>query len=211
MRLVIDYVLEGENRGYNFVTPTAHLPPDVVKLLWRSAMPRGQGWGAYTGARALKCLPLQTGRVAFVEITVTGRQDESGRQGLRRAEITVFNNDDYTPFLETRWRALPETIRSVAEAKLSGRFWRRVADSMIPRMGTPAQIVLTYPFTGFEAWQVVEACVFKLALTQNLRAMKDWLPPIPFTTLALDYREESRLVALPQNNAALLKAAKMCW
>lgn len=208
MRLVIDYVLDGEDRGYRFTTPTDHLTPQIVRTIWRHAMPRGQGWGAdlYIGARSLKCIPLNSQWVALSDVTVTDRRDESGRQGLRRAEISLIAIEDYPDFLAERWARLPDDARQVAERRFGVRLWQRIADAALPRMNTPSQIVLTYPYTDAEAWQVVEACALKVATTQRVRPVA--APVIPFTTLALDYRDESAIVALPQDKAERIKPGR---
>jgi len=199
MRLVIDYLLEGENRGYNFVTPTDYLHPDVVKAVWRNAMPRGQGWSApsYIGARSLKCIPLGAERFAISEVTVTERRDEMGRQGLRRAEITVMNPGEHADDLERRWNELPASARAAAENRFGQRWWRRA----MPQMNAPRQIVLAYPYTNAEDWLLVEAYVLKLATAQRVRGAKAFGSVTPFTTLALDYREESQIVAIPLDKA----------
>jgi hypothetical protein len=208
MRLVIDYILDGQDRGYRFITPTDHLNPEIVRTIWRNAMPRGQGWGTavYVGARSLKCIPLDLYRVAVSDVTVTGRRDELGRQGLRRAEITLMTTAEYADYLEALWAQQPVALREYAERRFGMRLWRRLADAALPRMSTASQIVLTYPYTGVESWRVVEACVLKLALTQRARPQD--LPVTPFTTLALDYRDESSVVALPLEKAGEIKAAK---
>ena len=81
-QLVIDYVLEGHQRGYNFTSSTDGYSDAELKLIWRRAMPRGQGWSQYIGARSLKCFPLDGQRRAAVcETVVTAQRDEHGRGG----------------------------------------------------------------------------------------------------------------------------------
>jgi hypothetical protein len=132
-RLVIDYVLDSRRPGYAFTTPTGDLPESVVRDVWRGAMPRGQGWSAYVGARALKCFPLEDGRqAALCEIEVTGRADESGRRGIRRAEIDVIDSADYRAALQARLDALPVAVRAAAEARLSWPRWLHIVERAIP-------------------------------------------------------------------------------
>lgn len=205
--LVIDYVLEGENRGYNFITPTDHLAPATVRTIWRQAMPRGQGWNAarYLAAHSLKCIPLENGRVAFSDVVVTAMQDEVGRQGIRRAEVQIAPAADYQSLMQARYAALPLAVRTAAEDKIGLGLWKRVFDKTLPKLKGDSQIILAHPYTNAEAWQVVEAVVLRLAMA---RLVKGWGKFTPFTTLALDYREESRLVAVPQEIAASFKPNK---
>jgi membrane-bound lytic murein transglycosylase B len=43
--LTLEYVLDGSRPGYQFTTPTNGIGEAALKTIWRSAMPRGQGWG----------------------------------------------------------------------------------------------------------------------------------------------------------------------
>jgi hypothetical protein len=203
-KLIIDYLLDGEQRGYAFTTPTNHLDPRTVKTLWRQAMPRGQGWGAYNDARSLKVIPLENGRIAVSEVTVTDRRDELGRQGLRRAEITLLNSHEYDTFLRERWQATPADVRTAADRKAGFRLWKRLADMAIPRMRGEPQLILAYPYANTTQWRVIEALMLKLMLTPTLRFVRG----LGFTTLALDHREESPVVALPLDKARLVKPGK---
>ncbi|NJL56806.1 hypothetical protein HC928_17885 [bacterium] len=83
MTLVIEYVHEGHQRGYNFTSPTDGYTDAALKQVWRGAMPRGQGWGAegLAGAHALKSFVLDDGRVALSRVTVTDQADDAGRRG----------------------------------------------------------------------------------------------------------------------------------
>ena len=77
-QLILEYVLEGHKRGYNFTSSTQGFHDDVLKSIWRKAMPRGQGWNAavYAGARSLKSFWLEDGRMAMSETVVTDMRDE---------------------------------------------------------------------------------------------------------------------------------------
>lgn len=209
-KLVIDYLLDGDKRGYNFVTPTDRIAPATVREVWRYAMPRGQGWGApqYQNARSFKCIPLESGRVAFSEVIVTDKTDEMGRQGIRRAEISIIRAQEYREFVQSLWERLPENSRAQADDKFGFGLWRRVVDRALPRMKGEAQVILAYPYTTPEDWQVMEAVVFKLAMAGRIRLMTGFGKVNPFTTLALDYHEESRIVAVPLEAAQSLQPTK---
>ncbi len=204
--LIIDYILGGEgmHRGYNFTTPTNHIAPGVVQTIWRHAMPRGKGWRdpLYIGAHSLKCIPLPNGRAAISDIIVTDKCDELGRQGIRRAEIDIVGADDYQGYLLERWRKLPVFAREAADRKLGFRMWKRITTKTLPKLKGDAQVILAYPYRNPEDWQVVEAFILKLMLAKRVRLLKGWGKVNPFTTLALDFRMESRLVALPAEKAA---------
>ena len=66
------------------------------------------------------------------------------------------------------------------------------------------EIELTTP----DDWQVVDAMVLKLATAARLRVMQGFGKINAFTTLALDYHEESRIVALPLDVAHSLQPIK---
>ena len=206
-QLVIDYVLDGEQRGYNFVTPTRSISTADRKTIWRQAMPRGQGWGdsLYADARAIKCIPLSHGQVAISEVRVTGQRDEIGRQGLRRAEISVLDGDEYEAFMTARWQEYPPDIREAANSKLGLGLWARLTDAAMPKVKGEAQIILAHRYSGAAGWQVVEAVIFKIALAKRVRWFKGWGRINPFTTLVLDHREESRLIAMPLEVAWQIK------
>lgn len=200
--LVIDYRLDGTRPGYQFTTPTGHLRDDVLRHVWRHAMPRGQGWGAngFIGARSLKCFPLPDGRVAASVTRVTDRVDEMQRQGIRRAEITLMSRNAYQPFLETLAGEYPEAAQFAAGEQFSSVLWKRLLDRIIPSLRSRRQVVLTHNFRDEGSWQAVEVILLKLVTSRAVRLLEGWSADISFTTLALDWREESRIVALPASH-----------
>ena len=200
-QLTLEYVLEGHKRGYNFTSATHGFDADTLKHIWRSAMPRGQGWGNYIGAQSLKTFPLDDGRVAVSAITVTDMQDESGRTGIRRAVIDVLNEEDYLAHLDQRLLSYPAIVRERVEDLPT--FMQRAKINNHLRFKSDPQVVLAYPYAGAYAWQLIEALLIKLALSPS-GPLRRWGPVIPITTLALDYREESPVVVLPQEQAQKL-------
>lgn len=203
-QLVIEYVLEGRARGYAFTSSTKGFNDDTLKAVWRSAMPRGQGWGAevYRGARALKSFALADGRLALSAVTVTDQRDETGRGGIRRAEIAIMPPGEYAQHLSALLRQYPPSIQAELSRK-SGLFER----PRIPRAKSDGQIVLSYPYRHAAEWRLIEALLVKAALDEYHGG---WLAGrfVSFTTLALDYREESALVVLPEERASQLKEVK---
>jgi hypothetical protein len=207
-QLVIEYVLDGKRPGYAFRPPTNGFDEALLKTVWRHAMPRGQGWGdlAYTGARSLKCFPIDKHTVAVSEVVVTGQQDEGGRRGIRRAEIHIFPAGEYLPYLKRRLESFPETLRLTAYRKLDLACWAQVVDGALPKVkGRAPQVIVTHPYAHPEAWQVVEILVLRLATSWRLRALKGWGRVNSLTTLALNHREESRIIALPLDRAAQVR------
>lgn len=207
-RLVIEYMMEGHRRGYDFTSPTAGFADEVLKTVWRSAMPRGQGWNApaYAGARALKSF-LVGDFVAVSDVTVTDARDESGRGGIRRALVDIMGFGDYTAHLDSRLRAYPPGVRATLERLPTLAQQMKL---MRPNARKNGQLVLAQAYTGPRDWDVTEALVLKLALAL--------FPPVArqagivlFTTLALDPREESPLVALPAAKARQLKGVPVVY
>jgi len=207
-QLVIEYVLEGHRRGYDFTSPTAGFADEVLRTVWRSAMPRGQGWNApvYAGARALKSF-LVGDFAAVSQVTVTDQRDDSGRGGIRRAVVDVMTFSEYTAYLEERLRAYPADVQAALERLPTLAQRARI---MNRAMKQSKQLVLAQAYDSPRAWQVVEGLVIKLALSP--------FPPVPrsgrivpFTTLALDHRDESALVALPAARARQLKGAPVVY
>ncbi|NWG16890.1 MAG: hypothetical protein HXY41_09665 [Chloroflexi bacterium] len=199
--LVLEYVFEGHQRGYNFTSPTRGYSDSTLKAIWRSAMPRGQGWAAYTGARSLKSFALEDGRLALSEVTVTDQRDESGRGGIRRAVIQVMYPGAYAEYLKDRLRRFPASVRVAVDRWPSFGQRRQLFECARPRLRGNLQIVCAYPYQTPESWQIAEAILLKLALMPGLLLRSGFLP---FTTLALDNRDESALVALPADRAARL-------
>jgi hypothetical protein len=197
-RLVIDYVLEGLRRGYNFVTPTQGIDEVTLAAVWRSAMPRGQGWNApqYVGARSLKCFPLDDKTVALSEVTVTDSQDEQGRRGIRRAVIDILAVDACYDGLHERLEGYPAVVQAQLARRPTLGQWKRIIDAALPKVRGDAQVVLSHSYSTAEDWAIVEAFVVKLALSRRA-PLSRWGKIPPFTTLALETREEAQLVALP--------------
>jgi hypothetical protein len=189
-RLVIEYVLEGHQRGYNFTSSTQGFDDTVLKSVWRNAMPRGQGWADYTGSRSIKGFPLDNGTVAVSEMTVTDLKDENGRRGIRRAEVDVMSPMVYSHHLQSRRDGYPRSVREQADW-----FYMQVRQSF-PRLKNDMPLILAHPFNDNRSWWAVEATVLALA-AYPLPQMHGWGPVITFTTLALDYRNDSRVLALP--------------
>lgn len=195
-QLVIEYGLEGHKRGYNFTSPTQGFHDDVLKTVWRSAMPRGQGWGAaaFAGARSMKSFPLADGRVALSDVVVTDMRDESGRGGIRRAVVSVMTAGEYLDVLAERLRGYPPGLLNLPNRSLPGGHGDK-------------QTVFSYPYSDAPSWQVVEVMLIRHALKLASGGMFRSGKIVPFTTLALDYRDEGLLVALPEDKAQGVKGA----
>jgi hypothetical protein len=212
--LVIEYVLEGYRRGYSFTSPTQGYSDADLKLIWRRAMPRGQGWGApeFRGARSLKCVPLDRDRLALSEIVVTDQRDENGRAGIRRAVVTVMTHQTCARALRERLSAYPEPVVSALEHKPSLGEWKRIVDQALPKLYSDGQLVFSGPYVDLQGWQVLEAMILKVAVSR-VGTLAHGGRILPFTTLALDYRDESRLVGIPaqclpeQPNVEILRFA----
>ncbi len=201
--LIIEYRTEGRQRGYDFTSPTHGYSDATLKQVWRLAMPRGQGWAEYVGARSLKCFPVDDRRLALSEVTVTDQQDESGRRGIRRAIVRVMQAEVCAAYLRGWLRDYPGAIQSqIARVPTPGQ-WASIVKQTMPLVGRgQQQLVLTRAYAR-ERWPVIEGVIVKLALALPLGLKRHW-GIVPFTTLALDPREEMALVGLPR---ALLSRA----
>jgi hypothetical protein len=213
--LTIDYLLEGARRGYNFTTPTDGIAPETLKTVWRQAMPRGKDWGAsaYRGAGAVKCFALDSGEMAVCHVAITGLRDEMGRGGIRRAEISLLPPRAYFDYLRGLLTAMPPEIVAQAERKLTSREWsllfKKHRRENPPKSLVKPQTILAYPYSE-SGWPFVEACILLLATRSTLLANLIEVSPavnpfadraLSFTTLALDYRDETRLIAVPLDKA----------
>lgn len=196
-QLEIAYQLDGKQRGYQFVSSTAGFNDDTLKAVWRSAMPKGQGWGAdiYQDARTLKTFALADGRFALSEVTVTGQRDESGRAGIRHARVDVMQPGEYGEALCNHLDTYPTSVLEDIQRR-TGLF----GQSRIPSVQGNEQIVLTRPYQR-DQWAIVEAIVL-LAAHQVFARRWRGSRFISFTTLALDWRGKSQMVVLPTNRAA---------
>ena len=208
-QLTIGYVLDGTRRGYNFTSDTDGIDPESLKAVWRGAMPRGQGWELYPGITALKCFPLDSGEAALCEVDLTDMVDEVGRKGIREASVRIMTAREYDAALRERLRALPPQVVADAERKLHSREWellfKKYRSAKKPKSFVKPQTILAYPYSP-DGWRFVEACILLLAtrstLLTNLIEISPSINPfadriLSFTTLALDYREGGRIVALP--------------
>lgn len=200
-RLEIAYRLEGHQRGYQYVGDTAGFNDDTLKTVWRNAMPRGQGWGSavYRGALSLKSFALPDGRLALSETVVTDQQDESGRSGIRHAQVMILQPGEYAERLNDRMLQYPGWVQ-VELNRGTGLFGRR----RVPDVKGDEQVILTHPYHS-ESWTLVEALVIKAAVGA-LRRRWSGAHFVAFTTLALDWRGESLLVALPAERAEGVKS-----
>ncbi|MBN2469195.1 MAG: hypothetical protein JXN59_00620, partial [Anaerolineae bacterium] len=174
--LVIAYVLDGKRPGYAFTTPTTGFDDQTLKTIWQNAMPRGQGWRRYIGARSLKCFALDGGRrLAVSDVCVTEQADETGRQGIRRAAITVLDAADYMDYLTLRLVMLPDRARQEAERLLDWRRWKQILDRAAPKARKKdGQIALAAPFSSIDNWQIVEAAVLMIATSARVRLLSGW-------------------------------------
>ncbi len=195
-KLVIEYVFEGQHRGYNFTSATDDYSEAILKTIWRQAMSKGRGWGdgVFVGARSIKAFPLPDDQIAVSKITVTDLTDESGRRGIRRAEIDVMPPQVYHHHLQSRITAYPADVQ--ARAKVH---YNQLHDHF-PRLKRTMPLILAQHFKTQRDWWTIEALILKL-VTKPLRQMKRWERVIPFTTLALDHRDESRIIAVPTAKA----------
>lgn len=200
-RLTIEYHLDGMRPGYRFAPGSDPVDEATQREVWRQAMPRGQGWGeaAYQGARSIKVFDAGRGQVAASAVRVTDLVDEIGRAGIRHAEVTLMRASAYPAFVGASFDAYPERVRLAALDRLGSTVWRRLLNKALLR--AKQQIVLAYPYRGPDDWQLVEALVMRLVTAPGVRWVEGWGTAPSFTTLALDYREESRVVALPLDRA----------
>ena len=197
--LIIEYVFEGHQRGYNFTSSTKSYSDDELKVIWRSAMPRGQGWGQYTGARSLKCFPVSH-RVAVCETQVTDLRDEHGRGGIRRTVVRVMSRADYLAYLQQYLLELPPDVQERIDRLPTLTQRMSIANKTMPRPRRENQLVLLHAYRAPGEWAVMEGLLVKLALSP-VGPMRRWGKVIPFTTFALTHRDESALVGLPASHS----------
>lgn len=202
--LVLEYVFEGPQRGYNFTSPTHGYAEDTLKAIWRSAMPRGQGWTQYVGAESRKCFALPNGKWVSSHVTVTDLADEGGRRGIRRAVIEVVPLHAYGAYLRQCLEALPAGVRDDADQQIA--YWQRTRtlDRLAGKIKKAEHLILTHPYSTLADWRFVEAVVLKLAITP-IGPLKAWGQRLGFTTLALAHHEEAPLVAMPAEKVATIR------
>ncbi|MFO7322574.1 MAG: hypothetical protein DIU68_012645 [Chloroflexota bacterium] len=197
-QLTIEYVFEGHRRGYNITSTRGNIDDATQKLVWRNAMPRGQGWGAaeFTGARSLKCFPVSEREQALAEVYVTDLEDEHGRRGIRRAVVDILPVAECAERLNEYLASYDASVQTRIERLPTFLQWWRIVTEALPLLGGDGRVVLASPYVSARDWQLVEALVLKVALSRLL-PLRRWGKITPFTTLALDARDELRLVALP--------------
>ena len=77
--------------------------------------------------------------------------------------------------------------------------------TFLPNPRGDKQVVLSHPYTDVAGWQVVELMLLRHALKLASAGLFRSGRIVPFTTLALDYREEGQLVTLPEERARTVK------
>lgn len=197
--LVIEYQLEGHERGYRYTSDTQGYREETLKHIWRHAMPRGQGWGAaqYHDAQALKCFSLpETSEVAFSHITVTPEHDEQGRGGIRRAVINVVPAREYRDYLMAHLLRYPPDVQTELTRLPTLGQRTRITSATLPYLRRSNRLVLARPYRNMAQWQVMEGLIIKLALSPP-KSMAQWGPFIPFTTLTLSPHDEGQILGLP--------------
>ncbi|MFW5772890.1 MAG: hypothetical protein ACOCZH_06145 [Phototrophicaceae bacterium] len=207
-RLVIDYVTEGDGRarGYDYVTATRGYDDALLKSVWRGAMPRGRGWASFIGARSIKAFPLADAQIAISEVTVTNRADETGRRGIRRAVIDVMPPRLYDHHLHSRWQSYPAEVTAAARERHAAL--ARVMGRALRGLRKDQPLVLAHPYAGPRGWWLVEAVILLLMIDPP-RVLRQAADVLTFTTLALDHRAESRVVAMPDDYAASVDGARV--
>jgi hypothetical protein len=188
--LKIEYALEGDQRGYRFTTPTQHIPDETLRTVWRNAMPRGQGWGNYVGAQSLKCFPVDDAHWALSETTVTDQQDESGRRGIRRTSIQLMRHDACVKYLRTYVEGFDRDNH-----RHHGPPMRAITDKAKGKLHGDKPLILLHNYTTAVHWTWAEVATIVIALSR-IGIFGGHI--VPFTTLALDPREELQLVTIPQ-------------
>jgi hypothetical protein len=198
-RLTIEYLLNGHRRGYNFTSATNGFDDQTLRVIWRNVMPRGQGWGSpiYNGARSLKCFPLPDERLAVADVTVTDIQDENGRKGIRQAVIDVMTPQVFRHHLHSRLDGYPQPVHTEAESRY------RELSRQIPKLKSDQPLIMSREFHSPQDWWIVEALVLLLFIEPPHR-LRSRSESMTFTTLALDYRGESQIVALPIEKAGAI-------
>jgi hypothetical protein len=202
--LVIEYRMDGHERGYNYTSDTSAYSDETLKHVWRHAMPRGQGWGApqYAEAQTLKCFTLpHSSEVAFSQISVTPDHDEQGRGGIRRAVIDVMPEREYADYLTQYMARYPASVQTEL-ARLPTLSQRtRITSATLPYVRRSNRLVLARPYRDRAQWLVMEGMIIKLALSPP-KSMANWGPIIPFTTLTLSAHDEGQILGLPADRVS---------
>src|SRR5262249_1133935 len=149
---------------------------------------------------SLKSFPLPDGRIALADVAVTGLRDESGRGGIRKAGVDIMQTGGYLDTLRTRLQSYPQKVK--LETSRKPRFGHR----RMTKIQGDSQVVVSHLYTTADNWQMIEALILAEAIELLDRR---WLGSkyFSFTTLALEYRDESQVVVLPESRANELQAA----
>lgn len=179
IHLTIDNI---PGRGYDFVSKPQDIKNDMLREIWRNALPRGSAWQRYSDVHILKAFPVHDFGFAISMIVVKMESDDFGRKGVLKAEIDLMGSKDYLLYLD----------------KISNKSQNRVKslkmNQLVPKLVLGQQIILTRRYLGWQDWSDnVEATIAQLVLSLPLRLNLK----ISFTTFALDHLGESQIVAIP--------------
>lgn len=226
-KLFLDYNLrENGTKGYTLQDIEGKVSGEIRRQIWYSALPKGKGWNAdeFRGVQILKCFELSDGRIAISQVENTNETDEGGRSGIMRSSILVASRMRAISWLQQRLTDLIEedTILSKhAHQIINSRGFKsqliynrhRSPDNhtfdkrsglLSQLMGAisskaKGQIILTWDFSK-EHWKIIEIIMLSL-VTRKTNVTSEFLEStndfINFTTLALDYRDENRIIAIP--------------
>jgi len=175
------------DRGYGFDYISPEISEGQIESIARNWAPTGQGWRQLLGVRFVRIIPLPDNSVGWVELQVAEDQDEFGRSGLLRAEVSVAPRELATTLAHNHLSKLPIPIINASKRYMpgvAGLYWRAFW-----RM----QTVVAAPLSFINKWSLIEAIVLRsfLALPRFIQSSAT------FTTLCLSPSNMGTIIGMP--------------
>lgn len=202
--------------GYRCTSRSGALDNSTVALLERVALPFGNGWHRYIGARSIKGFPIDQTNMALTYTQVTGSRDDHGRPGVLLCKAAIVNVLDYAVLLslpgfgfDDIFRHPPNVAELLAGAARDllepGKRERQFDSDANPStlvsdaksllfLGIRRKVILAEHYVSPRQWTAVEqgmrSFVVRLPITLIRR--------ISFATMTLSLADPMKIIAMPQ-------------
>jgi len=198
-------------KGYHCVDSSPNMGKSVIQTLVQLALPFGNGWHLYVGARSIKAFPVEDRQMAVSYTRVTSNKDDHGRRGVLMCQCIVVNHERFVRLLRKAGMGFDSVFDRPADVET----WldsvsvdtRELNPSHKIDISTEASLkslnalklllgrrtVLRYPFVDSMQWKSVEQAI----QTGILRLPTPMMQRTSFVTLTLSTSEPVQILAMP--------------
>jgi hypothetical protein len=199
--------------GYRCTAKSPGMNTSVIRKLEQLALPFGDSWDSYIGARSIKTFPIGKGEMAISYVQVSDDQDDYGRPGILFCQCVLVSFDDFMSLVYQPSFAFEHVFRNPASLKMilgelaphpcKLTWWsssqipqdmlRMLAEGLL-RIYSNRKLILSYQYQSPTQWKYVE---------QTIQTLMVLLPPmllrrLSFATLSLSIMDPSSVIAVPR-------------